>query len=346
MKRLFGVALGVAACTGCGVRLDEPAPAPEREPEAPIAAACRPFQGTGVVRLGGRLDSVALGDGTRLFIAGSARIQDGSGARELQNAGFIAPDVAPDPSSGCFGDATLLDHPVLASDALVRAFAAVRIGEQPVVYFARYEPVAGDPFPQRVGIGVARWDSQALRFVPSQNLLWTGDRPSFGGGAVVDGGEVFAYGCLPGEFLSHDCYLARAPAESVDDEAAYGYYSGGGQFDESLENAFSIFEAGDPTSVAHVPGKDRFLAAYVPPLGSAVWVRSGLGAAGPFSGARAALGCELPEDAFGGDAVVHEIAGELYVTYGIGSFTPGASDADPLGYWTRLTRLKVPAELP
>src|SRR5690348_15302386 len=87
---------------GCGVRLDETNETPKPHASAPVVAACRWFPEADA-RIAGRVSSVSLGDGNRLFIAGNVG--------GMENVGFLAPESAtPD---DCFASATRIDHALL-----------------------------------------------------------------------------------------------------------------------------------------------------------------------------------------------------------------------------------------
>lgn len=330
--RQLALLFGVFAL-GCGIRLDEPTPKQKSKVDVPVVEACRWFEGSGT-RVAGRVSSVLLGDGNRLFIAGNVA--------GVENVSFVVPESAtPD---DCFANATRIDPAVLPLGDQV--LTSVLVEGVPWVYFARFDTSSGNPFPERAGIGVARWDANTLTFVPSEPLLWTGDRPSFGSGALVDAGYVYVYGCQEGGFLSSDCFIARAPTSAIDDESAYEYYAGGSHFTAAVDDAFQVFEAGDPVAVMAVPGRERFLAAYVTPLGEEVTLRSGLGAFGPWSKPQPSIGCDVGPDAFCADTVLHAFDGRLFVSYSILTFEAGKAEADPEAFWSRLAPVDVPGTLP
>ncbi len=331
-----GIWLGALLACSCAVRLDEPSVKAKKPMNpVPVASACRPFDSSATLRVSGRVSSVSLEDKRRLFIVGSVRGATG----DVENAGFVAESGA----SPCSPDMALLDHPVLESGK--KALAPVLLAGVPWLFFASYEPAPEEPFGvKHAGNGVARWDASAERFVPTA-LLWTADCPSYGSGAIADAGLVYVYGCQEGGFLSSDCFVARAPEDGVSDESAYEYYSGGGNFATSADDAWRIVTGGDPPSVAKVG--DRWILAYVPPLGTALAVRSGLSPFGPWSKAVDAFGCELgADDSFCADAVLHALPSGLWASYAIGSFTPGAADGHPEAFWTRFVPLALPSTLP
>jgi hypothetical protein len=123
-------------------------------------------------------------------------------------------------------------------------------------------------------IGVATQDQKDGRFRPGPTALWTPDRPPYGTVAVAVATDVDVVGCRNARFLDSDCFMARVPAASLDDESAYAYYVGGGRYSTRIDEAWPMTTG--PSSLDVVPWGDRWLMAYVSPLGSTITVRSGL----------------------------------------------------------------------
>jgi hypothetical protein len=198
---------------------------------------------------------------------------------------------------------------------------------------------------------VAAQDPSDGIFRPEQALLWTADRPTYGTAAVTTGGDVYALACEPARFLDADCYVARAPATSADDEGAYGYYVGGGEWSPRVDDAWPMTSGGSSVDLAWLPGAGRWLLAYVPPLGNTIVVRSGLTPEGPWSAPVPAATCDLADpDMFCGGVHLHPVlaapAGSIVLSYAAASLSPDVAArraAEPLKWWPRLVALALPA---
>ncbi len=180
---------------------------------------------------------------------------------------------------------------------------------------------------------------------PSDEPLWTADRPPYGTAAVADDGFAWLYGCLPARFLDADCWVARAPLDDLANRGAYTYWTGSGRWQPDIDDAFPLLSAGTEVSVARAG--DRFLMAYVTPLGNELTLRSSPGPAGPWSAPVVVGRCALPSDdaqAFCARVGLHPDAapaGSVGITYGAGSFTPGAAAVQ-----MRFVEVEVPSSLP
>lgn len=356
------IVLLAALAAGCSVRLDH-LPASTSSPTdggAPTVDGCHLFHsGSGSKpALAGRVTSVAMPDGRALWIASTLRV-DG---HDVHAAGaWVAPET---PVAGCFAGTawiggakprSLLAQSPLGADMTTDALAPVRAGNDVFLYYALSRPAPDEPFGTHLmGYGVARWDGASESFVSDKSLLWTGDRPDYGVAVAVDGATAYVYGCQSGGFLRDDCFVARAPVDRLDDASAYEYSTGGGHWSAQADDAWPVVtDAGDPVAVMHDAARHRYLMAYVTPLGDTLTVRSGLGADGPWSGPFDVARCTLPDkDAFCGGVALHpELAGRIpsgsvAVSYAFSTFTAGAAEAAPEAYWSRLSVLALPRELP
>lgn len=350
----------VLAAGGCSVRLDKlPAASSSTDGGAPTVEGCRLFHPRSAATPGvtGRVSSVAMPDGRTLWIVGSLHTASGN----VTSAGaWVATTAQVDTclsGAGWVGGAprSVLAPSPLGADMTLAALAPVRAGSDAYLYYALSRPAPGEPFGTHLmGYGIARWDAASERFVPTSTLLWTGDRPDYGSAVVVDGATAYVYGCKNSGFLRDDCYVARAPVNRLDDSRAYEYSTSGGNWSAQPDDAWPVVTGvGDPVSVMRDAARHHYVMVYVPPLGDTLAVRSGLGPDGPWSAPFDVARCALPDkDAFCGSLALHpELAarippGSVAASYAISTFTPGAADAAPEAYWSRLVTLPLPRELP
>lgn len=361
MRRSDLALLAALALAGCSIRLDHlPAPGSSPDAGAPVVRGCRLFHPANgsTPAVSGRVSSIVMPGGRSLWIAGTLRV----GGKDVNAAGAWVDASAP--VAGCFAGSawigggkprSLLAPSPLGAAMMLEALAPVRAGSDAYLYYALSRPAPGEPFGVHLmGYGIARWDAASQSFVPTSTLLWTGDRPDYGAGVVVDGTTAYVYGCESGGFLRDDCYVARAPIDRLEDASAYEYSTGGGQWSAQPDDAWPVVvNAGDPVGVLHDAARHRYLMAYVTPLGDTLTVRSGLGPDGPWSAPFELARSALPDkDAFSGSVALHpELAGRIppgsiAASYGFSTFTPGAAEANPEGYWSRLAVLPLPRELP
>ncbi len=335
-------AIGCALSLGCAVNLDPDPPRVRPVLGAEALAGCLPLTER-VESLEGRLDALELHANRSLLIAASARF-DG---KEVASAFTLGEDTLDD----CFADLTpvrsrpLLDLASIGSGLSGRPLGGIST-PGPFLFFAADSTVDF----RTVGYGIARWDPKAEGFV-GLSLLWTGDRPSYGSSAVVDGDFVYVYGGIAARFLAADAYVARAPIAALLEPAAYEYWAGGGAWSTNPDAALPLVEAGTSPSVAYDATHSRWLMAYTTPLASEITVRSGLGVTGPWSLPVTLGGCDLPsidDGAFCGDVtLVPGLArnGEIALTQAVASFgrPEGATASD---YWTRVVRVGWPVGVP
>jgi hypothetical protein len=334
--------LGAAVSLGCAVNLD-PDPPRARPALAPEALdGCLPLSDR-VDSLEGRLELLELDASRSVLIAASARF-DGKAVA----SGFAVDDG---PLDGCATGLTpvrgrpLLDLAALGGSREGRPLGGVT-ADVPYLFFAADSSVDF----RTDGYGVARWDPKAERFI-AVSLLWTGDRPSYGSAAVLDGDFIYVFGGIPARFLAADAYVARAPVDALTEPAAYEYWAGGGSWTPNPDAAMPLVEAGTSPSVVYDTEHARWLMAYTSPLSDEITVRSGLGVTGPWSQPFTLGRCDLPsidDGAFCGDVTLVPTwapNGGIALTQAVASFgrPEGATASD---YWTRLIRVEWPAGLP
>lgn len=224
--------------------------------------------------------------------------------------------------------------------ASVQLGDAVMVGEELWYFYTASEADPGASFGQRIaGHGVGRREGSEL--VPQGGLLWAGDAPPLGRGAVEHEGTVYAYGCLavPGEFRSV-CYAARAPVEHLDRADAWRYSQGSGRWGQEQEQALALVEANDGPSIRRVGA--QFVMAYAPVLGGEVVVRTARTPDGPWSRPEPLFRCALPGDGWfcGGVGLHPRSGGALEFSYAPRRLDP------PAGGPARLVAASLPAGLP
>jgi hypothetical protein len=256
-------------------------------------------------------------------------------------AGACFPATAPSTAAPAFAP------PPQGSQYLVVPLDQVQAGAAIWSYYQLYAPDPAAAFGLRFeGTGVAPFDPDAGQFVPTGNLLWSGDGPSFGLSAVVDGADAYAYACASDANGNPVCYGAHALASALDDPAAYTYARGAGFYTSDFAQALPILDGPGSLSVRR-HGSGRWLATYVPPLGSVVKVRSALGPMGPFSNERDLFTCQLGPGDFcsGGNQHPEDDpdGGVVAISYVPANLSPPAAGA---GYWPRLVLAPLPASLP
>jgi hypothetical protein len=303
----------------------------------PVVSACLPFRSVaGVTTVSGAFRSIPQAGGGAWAIVDDAVV---NGA-EVPSLALAVPatasldDCLAAATAASTGTAPVLDLPSLSP------LSGVVAGGVAMLYYA-------DP---SGSIGVAAQDPVDGRFRPGATLLWTSDRPAFGTAAVTDGTNVYAIGCQGARFLDADCFVARAPVASPDDESAYGYYIGGGRWSPRVEDAWPVTSGGAALDVAWLPDRSRWLAAYVPPLGDTITLRSGLTPEGPWSAPLAVATCALADpDMFCAGIHLHPALsappGTIALSYAAASLSSDVASrraAEPDKWWPQLVALPVP----
>jgi len=324
--RRFSALLLVAA-SACVVKLDHEFDAPpESTPgDTPVASGCRVLPG---VALTGDLRSIAsdvtvdfLDDRGNGYAAAAPRADCGWNTRALGKIVAASP---------------------IRADAIVSPLDLVRSDSGVALYYAVYVPDSSAAFGVRsIGVGVALGPDGGP-FAPTSELLWSADRATYGTSALREGDRVYAYGCFDTAPLVVDCYVARAPASSLANAAAYEYFDGAA-WSTNPDDARSIAKAG--TSISVRRDGDRFVMTFVPPLGRTIQARTAIAPEGPWSSPSTLATCDLSgagADAFCGGATQHAIAGlaphAIALTYSARSFAGARGEA----FAPRLVVLPVP----
>ena len=348
--------------SGCAIDLGTTQAEAPPAPAVAVAKSCpllRDVAGS-VLGVAGDARSMAIGQGESLWFLDGLRVHQADGSEPTWKAVSLALPASAT-VAGCLAGATTADTPTPLFDATglpsgqsLQPLAPVRAGDKAWLFYGIDVADSTAAFGvRRSGYGVAQAATLAPPFHMGATALWAGDGPSFGGSALVDGADVYVYGCKNAGFLNADCYVARAPADKLDDATAYVYASGGGHWTADVEHAAAMVHAGDPIAVQYQPTQQRYIMAYVTPLGGRLTLRTGLTPTGPWSQPREVAGCELPfldPGSFCGGVALHpELAGlgadDLAITYTINTFQRPAGLGDA-SYDARLVVLQVPAGMP
>jgi hypothetical protein len=326
--------------SGCAINLasdDAPSPAPSAT--APALSGCLPLADRAST-LTGRLSLVTLPDQSSLVLADSATVNGSESSVGFSNA---SADCLT--QSSALSARPIIDVSALAAGTRARPLGSVSLDDTFVYFSADHsDELASD------GIGIARWDPAAQRFV-ALFLLWTADRPSYGSTAALVDDEVYVLGGLSARFLAADVYLARVPSAQLTVASAYEYWQGGGNFGSDPDSALPLVEGGTSPSVAFDLEQQRWLLLYATPLANELTVRSGLGITGPWSAPYTLGRCDLPSSdpsSFCSAATLLPAlagAGEIAFSQEVNTFSrpAQATDAD---FWTRLVRAPWPSMLP
>jgi hypothetical protein len=112
-------------------------------------------------------------------------------------------------------------------------------------------------------------------------LLFAEGEPSFGTAAVIDGDELYAYGCDQ-DGLSFECRLARVAVASVLDRSAWLFFDGTG-WSTDISAARPILEAASIVNVQFNGYLGQWVALYSAPLSNDVKLRTAPAVTGPWS---------------------------------------------------------------
>ncbi len=361
----FAVTALAMACPACAVSLDhefdDKGPAEDAGSDATIAQAtgCALLAGTpGVRALSGDARSLALPEGGSLWVVDQAVVDRSSDAAAPDGGlGLSAAfRVGPGASAACAGWSAHFDGPAfapspLAPGGLVVAQDLVWAPDAPALY---YELFASDPGAalglRSLGFGIAPRDPASGLFAPTSELLWSSDRPAYGGSALRVGDTVYAYGCAPSGYLNDACFVARADASRLDSSAAYTYWSGDHWASSPDDAAPIVAEGGSVVSVRQEPtGGPGFVMTYVPLLGSTIVARTAIAPEGPWSAPTTLASCALDgagPGAFCSGAQQHpELATApgtpLALTVDARTFAMDAG-AESNAFWPRVVTFAVP----
>jgi hypothetical protein len=112
-------------------------------------------------------------------------------------------------------------------------------------------------------------------------LLFAEGEPSFGTAAVIEGDELYAYGCDQ-DGLSFECRLARVAVASVLDRSAWLFFDGTG-WSTDISAARPILEAASIVNVQFNGYLGQWVALYSAPLSNDVKLRTAPAVTGPWS---------------------------------------------------------------
>jgi hypothetical protein len=303
----------------------------------PVASGCLPFHGVaGLDVVSGAVRSLPQPDGGALFVVDDAVVR----GTDVPSLGLFA--AAGESLAGCLATARLsganpssvLDPPTLSP------LSGLVAGGVSTLYYT-------DP---SGSIGVAVQDPTDGRFRPGPTALWTSDRPAYGTAAVLTAGNVDVIGCHPARFLDSDCFAARAPEASTTDESTYTYYVGSGRWSPSVDDAWPMTSGASSFDVVSRPSEGRWLMVYVGPVGSTIFVRSGLAPEGPWSAPVPVATCDLADsDMFCAGVHVHPLLasprGTVVVSYAAASLSADSAArraAEPSKWWPRFATLALP----
>jgi hypothetical protein len=337
---------------GCAIALDhefDDGGAPDdagTDATVEAAAGCTPFSPTSGVA--GDSRSLPLPDGGALWVVDQAASPDGG---LVLSALFT---VGTQASADCTSWSPQLVGPAfapspLAPDGLLAALDLVQAGDGPALYYELYVSDPSAPLNLRaLGVGIAPRDPSTGLFTPTGELLWSPDRPAYGGSALRVGSMVYVFGCASSGYLTDDCYVARATSSATSSSAGYAYWTGEG-WSPNPDDAAPITQGGGVVSVRPDPtGAQRFVMTYVPPIGSTLVARSAIAPEGPWSAPTTLATCVLDgagPGAFCGGAqqhpeLVRPPGSPLSLTYDAKTFATDAGSGP--AFTPRLVTFAVP----
>jgi len=360
---LITMALGASGCVvPLDHEFDDDAASPSTDDggadDAPaVAAGCEVLGGTaGVTTLAGDARSLGLADGGAIWIVDQATTPDGGLALP---AAFVVGSERAD--AGCGGgSATFAGSAVapspLAPNGLIAPLDLVATSAGPALYYQLFASDPTQPLGLRaLGVGLAPRDPTTGMFVPTSELLWSADRPTYGGSALSVGGTVFVWGCTSSGAFTSDCFVAKASDAEVASTAGYSYWTGD-DWSSSADDAAPVTQGGGVVSVRpDATRAGRWLMTYVPPLGNTLVIRSAIAPEGPWSAPVTLASCALDgagPGAFCGGGEQHaELAttgsATLALTYDAQTFvTDAGSPLDARAFWPQLVTLPIPPSLP
>jgi Domain of unknown function (DUF4185) len=158
-------------------------------------------------------------------------------------------------------------------------------------FYAEIWRIAGQSSWKYVGTGIAvgTLDGGVVRPVvnpgsPAPTLMWGAKQVGFGGGALVLGQTLYAYGCTA-QFLTMHCDLARVPLAGVLNPTQWRYYAGNGRWSADQADAVTVFDGGAAgNSVFFNPYLGEFMAIYSGVFSDDVFYRVSYTPWGPWSG--------------------------------------------------------------
>jgi len=157
------------------------------------------------------------------------------------------------------------------------------------------------------GDSIAVWkdfDTPPDRGPAAAPMMFTRVNELYGNAAVVEGDDLYVYGCGAGKPYTRPCRVARVPLGDALDRSRWVYYAGGG-WSSSPSDAVPVLDADDVLSVAYDAYLSSYLAVYAPPLTNHVMMRTSKRPEGPWSDATTAFAAKAPSELWVYDAHAH-----------------------------------------
>lgn len=161
-----------------------------------------------------------------------------------------------------------------------------------VVFYGLIYAEPGDFNFRGVGQSVALWRNFSAEperpvVTPAAEhptLLFDKDEPPWGTAALIDSGQLFAFGCDSGhDGLSPPCYLARVDPGRVTERSAWQFWNGS---DFAADGRKSLFTGAPSMTVARNSHLGLWTAIYCEPLSNRVVLRTAAALTGPWSDAK------------------------------------------------------------
>ncbi len=322
---------------------------------------CRPFYEPGgpIRSLGGSLVRVPTDDGRCLWIAEDVTFGTGGTICNVAFETDLAAPFGTCPTRATFvgGSARTIvavdsgDEPTL----LVSITGAYRLAGATRVTYRLFRADGGPAFGlTELGTGLGRWDAATQRIVvPGPRSLAFGPDLDLGDASWASTDRAYVWGCPgPPDFLTERCVVGR-----IDAAGAMELFAGAGRWIASRRgrDAATVFDAGPwVSSVVPNGAAGRLLHLFAVGFGTDLQIHTASAPEGPWSPASRLAACDVPRDdshAYCAGPVVHREltdptrAGDLPVTYGVGSTAPdiaARAAANPGAYWPRLQWLTAP----
>ena len=156
-----------------------------------------------------------------------------------------------------------------------------------------YTEIYGEPGDwnfHSVGTGIATWEGagkpvsrpEVRPGTAHPTLLFQENEPGFASAAAIHDGQLYLFGCGGS---NKECRLARAPLESILDRSGWTFFAGGERWATKPDEATTLFEGMDMTSVHWNSSLQSWLAVYSPPFANQLMMRSAPQLTGPWSAA-------------------------------------------------------------
>jgi Domain of unknown function (DUF4185) len=180
----------------------------------------------------------------------------------------------------CGAEFALWSAPVVSDPARHRA----------LFFYVEIWRIAGQSSWKYIGEGIAVGTPDGKIVRPIENpgsltptLMWGAKEVGFGGGTMVVGSTLYAYGCVA-QFLTMHCDVARVPLAEALDRAQWRYYAGNGKWSPNQADAVPVFDGGAAgNSVFFNPYLGEFMAIYSGVYSNDVFYRVSYTPWGPWS---------------------------------------------------------------